>query len=154
MPDIEVDVGLQLCASIETLTATLNRQWQHEQRKAQAIRQVPLVANQMLLAAGAGTIDDPANLRCPTGYYWGVRRLTLSGFTAGTATVYVNGAAGALGEPVLPFASAGSFSFGKGHILLHPGDRLLVSASGITGSVQINGAVDLIEAHFLYCYLI
>jgi hypothetical protein len=149
--DIELDVGVQLIASLETLTDALNRQWQHEQKKAQALRQVPLIANQMSLTAGAGVIDDPANLRCPTGYYWSVRRLTLSGFTAGTATVYINSQ---YGEPVAPFASAGSDSWGKGHILLHPGDRLVVTASGITGYVQLNGAVDLVEARFLYDYLI
>lgn len=151
MPDIEVDVGLQLCASIETLTATLNRQWQHEQRKAQAIRQVPLAANQAVLSAGAGIIDDPAQLRCPTGYYMGLRRLSVFGFSAGSATAYLNSV---LSEPVAFFTAAGSQNYGKGHILWHPGDRLIVSATGITGFVQLGGAVDLVEAHFLYDYLL
>ncbi len=151
MPDIELDLGLQLIASIETLTETMRKQWQHEQRKAQAIRQVPLTANQMVLSSGAGTIDSPDTLMAKTGYYWCVRRLTLSGFTAGTAVVYLNAAGG---EPVLPFSSAGSFTFGKGHILMHPGERLVVTATGITGTVQLNGAADVVEARFLYDYLI
>lgn len=151
MPDIELDLGLQLVASIETLTSTLNRQWQHEQRKAQAIRQVPLAANQMILSGGAGTIDDPAQLRCPTGYYMCLRRLSLFGFSAGSATAYLNSP---LTEPVAVFAAAGTLNYGKGHILWHPGDRLVVTATGITGAVQLGGAVDLIETHFLYEYLI
>lgn len=149
MPEIELDLGLQLIASIETLTDQLRRQWQHEQRKAQAIRQVPLAANQ---ANAAGIIDDPAQLRCPTGYYMSVRRLSVFGFSAGTAVVYMNSS---LGEPVATFTpTTGTVTHGKGHILMHPGDRLVVAATGITGTVQLNGAADLLEAWYLYAYLI
>jgi hypothetical protein len=150
VPDVEFDVGLQLIASLETVATKLAAEEHHRQKKAQAIRQIPLAANQAALTAGAGTIDDPAQLRCPTGYYMGIRRLTLSGFTAGTAVVYLNSTSG---EPAVPFGQAGSSTFGKGQLLLHPGDRLVVSATGITGVVQLNGAADLLESWYLPYYL-
>jgi hypothetical protein len=149
MPEVELDLGLQLIASIETLTEQMRKQWQHEQRKAQAIRQVPLATNQ---ANAAGIIDDPAQLRCPTGYYMSVRRLSVFGFSAGTAIVYMNSI---IGEPVATFTpTTGTVTHGKGHILMHPGDRLVAAATGITGFVQLAGAADLVEAAFLYAYLI
>ena len=150
MPEIELDIGAQLIASLETVATALAREQGRQQRMAQAVRQVPLVTNQMALSGGAGTIDDPASLRAPTGFYWGIRRLTLSGFSAGTAVVYLNSQ---YGEPVAPFAQAGTFTFGKGQLLLHPGDRLVVTASGITGLVQLNGAADALEEWYLPYYL-
>ena len=150
MADIEVDLGAQLVASIEGMAARLDREERQRQRMAQAIRQVPITPPQITLNAGAGTLDLPASLRVPTGYYWGVRRLTLSGFSAGTAVVYLNGAGG---EPVAPFAQAGTFTFGKGQLLMHPDDRLVVVATGITGVVQVNGAADLFEQWYLPYYL-
>lgn len=148
MPELEMSA--QLCASIDGLTAQLQREEQRRQQMCQAVRQVPLATGQMLLSGGAGTIDDPAQLRPGTGYYWGVRRLTLSGFTAGTAIVYKNSTAG---EPVAPYAQAGTFTFGRGELLLSPGDRLVVTAAGITGYVQLNGAADCFEQWYLPYYI-
>lgn len=148
MPELELTA--QLCASLDGLTAQLQRQETERQRAAQCVRQLPLATGQMKLSGGAGTIDDPAQLRANTGYMWSVRRLTLSGFTAGTAVVYLNGIGG---EPVAPYAEAGMFTFGRGELLLHPGDRLVVAATGITGSVQLNGAADCFEQWYLPYYI-
>jgi hypothetical protein len=154
MPEIELDLGAQLIASIETLNTALSRQEQQRQRAAQCIRQIPLVSPQMNLSAGgAGVIDIPDLLAAKTGYYWGVRRLTLSGFTAGTAVVYLNGTSG---EPVAPYAEAATFTFGRGEVLMHPGDRLVVVASGVINSgdyVQLNGAADCFEQWYLPNYI-
>lgn len=147
MPEIELDLGAQLVASLETLTARLEREERQRQRMAQAIRQVPLTGPQ---ANAAGVIDVPDLLAVKTGYYWSVRRLTLSGFSAGTATVYLNGIGG---EPFVPVAQAGTFTFGRGEMLMHPGDRLVVQAAGITGYVQLNGAADCFEQWYLPHYI-
>jgi hypothetical protein len=150
VPDLELDVTAQLCASLDGLTAQMRRAEERHQRMAQAIRQVPLAAGRMNLTTGV--LDDPAQLRAPTGFIWGVRRLTLSGFATGTAIVYLNAAGG---EPVAPFSQAGTFTFGRGELLLHPGDRLVVTATGQTGSdyVQLNGAADAFELWFLPYYI-
>lgn len=147
MPEIEIDIGAQLIASIEALSTTLARQEQQRQRMTQCVRQVPLTAPQ---ANSDGIIDYPDLLACKTGYYWSVRRLTLSGFTAGTAVIYLNGAGG---EPVAPYQAAGMFTFGRGELLMHPGDRLVVAATGITGYVQLNGAADCFEQWYLPTYI-
>jgi len=147
MPEIDLGLFAGLTASIDGMTAALKREAGWRQRKAQVIRQVPLAPPQ---ANAAGVIDSPQSLRAPDGYYWSVRRLTLSGFTAGTAVVYLNGLGG---EPVAPFAEAATFTFGRGELLLHPGDRLVVQASGITGYVQLNGAADAFESWYLPWYI-
>jgi hypothetical protein len=148
MADLEVTA--QLCAAIETMNAAMARQEERNRRMAMAVRQIPLSANQAALTAGAGTIDQPDSLMVRAGYYWSVRRLTLSGFTAGTAVVYLNGAGG---EPFVPYAQAGTFTFGRGELLMHPGDRLVAVATGITGYVQLNGAADCFEQWYLPYYI-
>lgn len=151
MPEIELDIGAQLIASLETLSAAMARQERDRQRMAQAIRQVPLTAPQMTLSAGAGTIDSPDTLKAKTGYYWSVRRLTLQGWTAGTVNVRRNDPNG---EVLVPFPVPAANTFGRGEILLNPDDRLVVTATGITGLVQLNGAADAFEMWLLPDYLI
>lgn len=145
MPELELTA--QLCASLDGLTTQLKYEEGRRQQMSQAVRQVPLAAAQ---ANAAGLIDDPAQLRANTGFYWSVRRLTLSGFTAGTAVVYRNNVNG---EPLAPYAQAATFTFGRGEMLLAPGDRLVVQATGITGVVQLNGAADCFEQWYLPYYI-
>jgi hypothetical protein len=147
VPEIELDLGAQLIASLETLTTKLDREEQRRQAMVQAVRQIPITAPQ---ANAAGLIDYPDLLAVKTGYYWGVRRLTLSGFSAGTANVYLNSVNG---ELLAPFAQAGVATFGRGEALLHPGDRLVVQATGITGVVQLAGAADCFEQWYLPYYI-
>jgi hypothetical protein len=147
VPDIELDLGVQLIASLEGLTARLDREERDRQRMSQAIRQIPLAANQ---PNAAGVIDDPAQLRANTGYYWSVRRLVLSGFSAGSAIVYKN----ALGGEVMEiFTAAASMKYARSAMLLAPGDRLIVQVTGITGTVQLNGAADCFETWYLPQYI-
>jgi hypothetical protein len=114
------------------------------------LRQVPLAVPGIPLSAGAGTMDQAQSLGPPQGYYWSVRRLTATGFTAGTVTAFIDSTAG---EPVVPFPQAGVFTFGRGEILLHPMSRLVISATGITGTVQLYGAADAFEDWYLPEYL-
>jgi hypothetical protein len=145
MPDLEITA--QLVASIDSLTAQMQRQEDQRQRQSQVIRQVPITAPQ---ANAAGLIDSPDLLAVKTGYYWSIRRLTLSGFTAGTCVVYRSSP---FGEPLVPVQAAGVFTFGRGEMLLNPGDRLVVQATGITGYVQLNGAADCFEQWYLPHYI-
>lgn len=153
MPEIELDLGAQIIASFETLAAKLDRQERREQRLAQAVRQVPLTANSFT-AGGTGIIDSSETLRVHDGYYWSVRRLTLSGFTAGTVTAYRNSAIPGVGEPLVPATVAATLTFGRGEMLLSPGDRIVLQCTGITGTVQVNGAADMFEMAFLASYIL
>lgn len=151
MHDLELDIGAQLCIALETLNSTLTRQEAERQKLAQAVRQLPLSTSPMSLdGSGDGVIDDPAQLRPGTGFIWSVRRLTVWGFTAGTAVACMNSQ---YGEPVAPFAVAGSATFGRGELLMHPGDRLVITAAGITGGVQVIGAADCFPVWYLPHYI-
>lgn len=150
MPEIELDIGVQLVAAIETLAAAYARQESKRQRMAQAIRQVPLVANNPT----GNVIDSSETLRVHDGYYWSVRRLTLSGFSAGTAVIYRNSPIAGIGEVLVPFSQAATLTFGRGEMLLGPGDRLVAQFTGITGTPQLNGAADMFEMWLLPDYLL
>lgn len=149
MPDVELDLSLQLIASIEGLTEEMRKQHQREQRKAQAIRVIPLAPPQA--TAAPFTIDTPDLLMAKTGYYWDVRRLSLSGWSAGSVTVYRNASGG---EPVALFATPGILVYGKAHLVLHPGEKLVAVGTGITGFVQLNGDVVAIESWLFPSYLL
>jgi hypothetical protein len=132
-------------------------------RLFEQLHQVPIGAVQIPVTAGAG-VYQMADLMSPkAGYMWGVRRLTASGFTAGTVTAYKNGAVvGGVylggGEPLPSFAAAGSNTIGRGEVLLDQNDQLIFVAAGITlaagfGGVQINGAADCFERWLLPEYM-
>jgi hypothetical protein len=144
----ELEITAQLCASLDSLTGQLEREEKRRQQMTQAVRQVPLVGPS--ITTSSGIIDSPDLLKVKTGYYWSVRRLTLSGFTAGTCVVYRNSVNG---EPMVPVQAAGVFTFGRGEMLLSPDDRIVVAATGITGYVQLNGAADCFEQWYLPYYI-
>lgn len=155
MPELtlELDLGAELIAAVNANTKALEREQQHRQKIMQAIRQLPLIAPQAVTVNGVLGIDSPDNLKAKTGWYWDIKRLTLTGWSAGTVTVYLNGALSAPGEPIEFFATPGRQVYGKGHQLMHPDDRLIVIGTGITGFVQLNGAVTAVEAWYLPQYL-
>jgi hypothetical protein len=121
------------------------------------LHQVPIIAPQIPLTAGAGAIQFADLLSPKAGFMWSLRRLVGTLFTAGTVTVYKNGyVAGGVavgGEPLFTFPSAGTYTFGRGEILLDQNDQLVIAATGITGSVQINGSADCFERWLLPSYL-
>lgn len=146
MPEagIEVQAGLQV--ALGNLAQAVAREQAHRARMAACIQQVPLAGG----LPGSGTLDQPDQLQAKTGYYWGIRRLVASGWTAGSVTIYKNAAGG---EILVTYPGPATFTFGRGEMLLNPGDRMVVVAAGITGSVQVNGAADCFESWYLPYYI-
>jgi hypothetical protein len=149
MPGMEINFAAQISASLDGLTRALDREAAWREKQAQVIRQVPF-AGAITLTAGAGTDDQPDKLRAMPGYIWGIRRITAQGFTAGSVTVYRNSTTG---EPVMPFPVPAVNTIGRGEILLMPGDRMVWSATGITGTVSYWGVADCFESWFLPYYI-
>lgn len=141
---MSVDIGLE---AFVDLSDKLDREHHWREKKAHAVYQQTFDPMQVPLTAGAGTLDQSTRMGPNRGFMWSVRRLTLSGFTAGTCIVYIDGL-----EP-LPFPQAGMYTFGRGEFLLTTGQRLTVVATGITGYVQLNGAADVFETWYLPEYI-
>jgi hypothetical protein len=162
MPDLSLDLAAQLTASIEGLTAAMRREADWRMRQMNVIRQIPF-AGSIPIAGGFGALDQPDSMQAKAGFVWGVRRLTVQGFSAGTVTAYRNGymtAATGLnpGEPVLPYPAPAVNTLGKGQLLLMPNDRINFGATGITlasgyGQIQIWGVADCMESWYLPYYL-
>lgn len=148
-PGLEIDFSAQIAASLDGLTAALTREASWRQRQMTVIRQIPF-AGSITLSGGAGTDDQPDKLQAKTGYIWSVRRITSTGFTAGTVTAYRNSAAG---EPVMPFPVPAVNTIGRGELLLMPGDRLVWGATGISGTVSYWGVADCFESWYLPYYI-
>ena len=129
------------------------------------MHQVPIVVPPLIPSSGAGVVFSQDQMGPMTGFHWSVRRLAGWGWTAGTVTVYRNavqtgfGAAAALtGEQLFTFPVAGTYTFGRGEILLEPDDSLYIACSGITlaagaQAVTIQGAADQFESWLLPDYL-
>lgn len=132
-------------------------------RLFEQLHQVPIGAVQVPLTAGAGAYQMADLLSPKAGYMWGVRRITASGYTAGSVVVYKNGAVvgGAYtggGEPIAPFAAAATLTIGRGEAILDQNDQLIIVCTGITlaagfAGVQINGAADCFERWLLPDYM-
>jgi hypothetical protein len=148
-PGLEIDFNAQIAASLGTVAQALGAEAKWRQKQATVIRQIPF-AGMITLNAGAGTDDQPDKLQAKTGYIWSIRRLTTQGFTAGTVTAYRNSTAG---EPVMPFPVPAVNTIARGELLLMQGDRLIWSATGITGTVSYWGVADCFEAWYLPHYL-
>lgn len=130
--------------------------------RAEQLHQIPIGAIQIPISAGAGVYQMNDLLMPKAGYMWSVRRLTASGYTAGSVIAYKGGAivGGAYtggGDP-FPFSAAGALTIGRGELLLDQGDALVFVATGITlsagvGGIQINGAADCFERWKLPDYI-
>jgi len=94
-------------------------------------------------------LDLPEQFGPPSGWFWDVTSITLSGFTAGTVAVTRNAPfVTAAGTPVAidvvsAFTAAGVLAFPqKGNPLLDGNDRLVFTVTAaITGLVQVSGTV-------------
>jgi hypothetical protein len=127
------------------------------------IHQVPIGPLQIAITAGAGVYQVPDMTAVRAGFMQSIRRLTASGFSAGTVAVYKSGAVvGGVflggGEPISAFAAAGINTLGRAEGLMDMGDNLIFVCTGITLStgfagVQINGASDCFTRDFLPDYL-
>lgn len=143
--------SVQLSASVESLTEAMREQRDRLDRLTRAVRPVYITGIPMTLSGGDGTLNVPNMLGPATGRYWDVHRITVSGFTAGTVTVYDSSTAG---DTLLIIASAGSQFLGKAQMLLAPQRTLVFSASGITGTVAVSMAMTEIEARWIGDYLL
>ena len=148
-PGLEIDFSARVAASLDGMAGAMDREARWRDRCARAITQVPF-AGAVTLAAGAGTYDQRDQLQAKTGYIWSIRRITCNGFTAGTVTAYRNNA---LGEPLMPFPVPAVNTIGRGELLLMPGDSLVWSATGITGTVTFWGVADCFESWYLPFYV-
>jgi hypothetical protein len=157
---VDAEAGpLGLGASLEVMLGrvadTLDRLDHREQRMQQMwqdLHPVPILSGQVPLTAGAGTLNTPDRLGPKDGYWWDVRRLSTWGFTAGTVNVFLNDATG-FGELLASFPQAGQFTWG-GQLLMGPRDFLVVSATGITGTVSVAGQAVEIADRMLPEYLL
>lgn len=126
----------------------LDREHHWREKKAHAVYQQPFDPMQVVLdSSGDGTLDEPSRMGPNRGFMWSVRRLTLSGWSAGTVTVYLDNM-----EPI-PVPQPGMYTFGRGELLLTTGQRLVIAVTGITGYVQFNGAADVFETWYLPHYI-
>jgi hypothetical protein len=154
----ELGISAQLCASIDSLTAEMAAQRAQRDRLVQQIHMFTVPAKQMSLTTGAGVLQSREHFGPRTGQCWDVRRLTASGFTAGTVNCYLNGVIQGStvysNDQVVGFPVAGTQTLGKAQLLLQANDHLVFSASGITGSVYIQIAGIALAAPLLGEYLI
>lgn len=139
-----------LTASINGLSAQLEQERSNRQRECQALHLFTIPPQNITLTAGAGTLDMPPLLGPRTGKFWDVKRVSVLGYTAGTVIAYL----GAVGAEVLDaYQTADAYHYGKAHFMLGGGDRIVFSATGITGTVQVTlGGIEL-DADCLGAYL-
>lgn len=138
----------ELNGLLAELGLKLDRYFEQQTRVDGAIWSQPIPGLLVPLSAGTGTLENELYMLAPPGCMMSLRRLTLSGFTAGTATAYISEE-----DPAVPYTAAASNTFGKGEILLDTGDHLSIVASGITGQVVVHGRFDVFQNWYLPRYL-
>jgi hypothetical protein len=139
-----------LSASINGLSAQIQQERTHRERLTQALHPFVVSQQAITLSAGAGTLDQPNLLGPRTGKFWDLRRISCTGFSAGTVTVYLSQPSA---DVLSVFSTAGVLLLGKAHIILGGNDRLYFSAASITGSVTISIAGIEVDADRIGCYL-
>jgi len=144
----EVTAGLSV--QLGRVADLLEAERRRKMALVQCLRQAPF-AGGIPLSGGAGTLQQADLYQAKPGYTWSIRRATATGFSAGTVTVYKNVSGG---EILWTWPTAGTFTFGRGEQLLEPMDQMIFVASGITGTVQVNGTGDLFESWLLADYII
>lgn len=159
----DTDTGLQvgaeagglLSVTLGRISATLDRMDKRERAEVllwQDVHLVPIIGGAVTLSAGAGTLDQPDRMGPHDPFWWDVRRLSAWGFTAGAVNVTLNDATGN-GELLASFPQAGQFTW-SGQVFLGPRDRLVVTATGITGNVFIAGQAAEVSSTMLPRYLL
>jgi hypothetical protein len=156
---VDADLSVSLSASLGSLAAKvgglcdrMDREWKRRADMADMMRSAPFGLN-VTLSAGATTgtyFAQSPNLGPAAGYMWSVRALIAQGYTAGTVNVWRDNAAG---EQFAGFPQAGLYTFGRGERLLWPMSQMVVTASGITGTLAIYGHADLFPSWYLAEYI-
>jgi hypothetical protein len=116
----------------------------------------------LLTATSVGSfLDLPQQFGPPSGWFWDITSISVTGFTAGAIAVTRNapavtaaGGASAI-EPIAAFAAAGTVNFPqKGMPLLDGSERLVFCVTGaLTGTAQVSGAVIAVPAERISEYL-
>lgn len=156
---IKAAAGIGIEAALGRLICALEADRQRKRDLVQSLHLVPIVMPP-LIAPGAG----PANISVPDaggphdGFIWDVRRLSATGFTAGSVTLSVGPPGAASAAPntqnnIATWNSTGSFFF-SGGLLLNQRDHLVFTAAGITGNVLITGMAVEMDADLLGEYLL
>jgi hypothetical protein len=138
-------VAATLDVSLGRLAAALDRQERRHARLSQLLHLEPIMAS----LPGSGTFDQPDTLGPRDGYWWDLRSLVASGWSAGTVTMFINSTAAAQqAQWTVPGENDWS-----GQKWLGARDRLIFVAAGITGNVQIQGWAIAVSNQVLAEYL-
>jgi hypothetical protein len=148
---VEVDLGF----AVMSLGNSVDKMKDWWEKHSDIVYQSPINAQVSSGSAGItpNDVSAPAssNLQPDLGTCWSVRRLSVTGYTAGTVTLYINAL-----EPVASwtFGVVNPFyTYAKGAILLQPGDRLTIGQSGVTGTGPLFGVADTFPYWYLRRYL-
>lgn len=146
---MSIDIGAEVEINLTEETGKSARRTSERQKLAQQVYQAPIIG-QVPLVTGAGVLDEPAQYGPPRGFMWCIRRLTLWGYTAGSIIPSIDQL-----EPILlSNANAAQTVFiGKAEWMLDSGQRIVFTATGITGSAIINGVADCFPRALLPVYL-
>jgi hypothetical protein len=139
-------VGGTLEVVLGRVAKALDRQTQRDQRLSQLVNVVPIVG----ALNGNGTLDYADRYGPTDGFLWDVRRITVSGFSAGTVTVYKNDVNS---TALWVFPSVGE-KLWSSQQWLRARDRLIFVAAGITGNVQVDGNAHLVSEQLLAEYIL
>ena len=148
---IGFDFTAQLQASIGSLAEEMKAWRSERQRLAQAVHPFVIPGIPLSLTTGAGTLNQPNILSPRTGKFWDIRRISCTGYTAGTVTTYLNSTSG---DIVALFSTAGVLLNGKAQLLIGANDLLVFGAASITGTVTIGLAGVEVDADRIGEYLI
>jgi hypothetical protein len=148
---IAFDFSAGLQASIGSLTEQL-KAWRSDRlRLAQAVHPFVIPGIPLSLTTGAGTLNQPNIMSPRTGRFWDIRRISCTGYTAGTVTCYLNSTSG---DIVALFSTAGVLLNGKAQLLIGANDLLVFGAASITGTVTVGLAGVEVDAERIGEYLI
>lgn len=143
---LQAEVDASLAVQLGRVAGALESAERWRRDCAGALQQATIPVNN---PNAAGVIDLPDLLACKTGYVWSIRRLVVTGFSAGSVAVYKNAVGG---EIVAPFPSAAVFTYGKGQLVLQPGERLIFAGTGLTGTIQAWVTPDIMESWYYPVY--
>lgn len=132
------------------LGTKLDRYHEWRMKHGECVFQQPVIG-QVPIVGGAGSLDNGApQMAPPREHCWSIRWLSITGFSAGTVTLQINGLE--TYYTVTPTVNAWQ-KMGRGELLLQPGDRITLAATGITGAVQMFGRADTFPYWHLAKYL-
>lgn len=146
MGGAQAAVGGSLEVVLGRVARHLDRQAREHDEMIQLLNVVPIAG----ILTATGTLDNPDMLGPKDGYWWDLRRLTLSGFSAGTVALYRNSANGA---QLANWTQTGEWTWSAAQ-WLRPRDRMIFVATGITGAVIVDGDAVEVSTRMLPQYVL